>query len=271
MPEAFYVSCDPQKQLPGAVGPAQPLSAGRASFRASLPHLGGAVYQGRGGPGGAASHQALQRGRRGKDLEEARRRIAKDSRRPGIQRDAARHGNERRTDLCAASAHGRVLRVLHDAHGQRIRPEAAGRALLPVPERGRGFREEPLCRGRDPDRPRVCERESHCRGQHADGDGLRAGQRGDPHGLAHGRGLLLLPSQDAAPGQGLRRPHGHLHDLQRHGPVAHQARHRAPGGRQGRHGSAATRPWSTTSSSSARTCRARWPSSATAADAAARP
>ena len=104
-----------------------------------------------------------------------------------------------------------------------------------------------------------------------DGDGLRKSQRSDPHGLAHGSGRLLLPSQDAAPGQVLRRAHGHLHDLQRHGPVAHQARHRAQGRCQGRHGPAGRSRGAQPRPVWRERARARWPSSATAADVAARP
>ncbi len=48
------------------------------------------------------------------------------------------------------------------------------------------------------------------------GPGLRARQRGGPARSRHRGRRLLLPPQDGPPGAGLRRAHGHLHDL-RHG------------------------------------------------------
>ena len=53
-----------------------------------------------------------------------------------------------------------------------------------------------------------------------------------PHGLAHRRQHVLLPPQDAASGPGLRRAHGHLHDLQHLGALAHQVRARPADGRR---------------------------------------
>jgi hypothetical protein len=44
----------------------------------------------------------------------------------------------------------------------------------------------------------------------------------------HGHRRLLLPPQDGAPGQGLRRAHGHLHDLQRHRPRSSSTASPAP-------------------------------------------
>ena len=51
-------------------------------------------------------------------------------------------------------------------------------------------------------------------GQRAARAGLRTRQRGDPHGDAARDWGVLLPAQDGAHGQGLRRTHGYLHDLQ---------------------------------------------------------
>ena len=55
---------------------------------------------------------------------------------------------------------------------------------------------------------------------------------------AHGRRHLLLPPQGGARRQGLQGAHGHLHDVRRHGGLAHPPRVRAAGGCRGGHGPA---------------------------------
>ena len=70
-------------------------------------------------------------------------------------------------------------------------------------------------------------------GERAPRPRFRAGQRGDPDRHPPRDLPLLLPPQDGARGEGLRRAPGHLHDLQRLGLVAHPARPR-PRGRGGR-------------------------------------
>ena len=60
--------------------------------------------------------------------------------------------------------------------------------------------------------------------------------RSDPHRLPHRNRDVLLPSQNAAPRQSLRRAFANLHDLQQHREFADQARHRAERRGQRRHG-----------------------------------
>ena len=67
------------------------------------------------------------------------------ARRAGRPRHPAGHRAPRRpAHLRPAAADGRLLRVLDDAGAERHRPEAAGRAVLPVPERRRGVHPRPV-------------------------------------------------------------------------------------------------------------------------------
>ena len=132
-----------------------------------------------------------------------------------------------RAALRPPAPHGRLLRVLDDAGPRGRRPEAAGRALLRVPERRGGLHQGPLRARRDPARPHVRAGTGPARRALAAGPRLRAGEPRDPGGV-HGRGQpVLLPAQDGARGAGLRRTPRHLPHLRRHRPLAREARLRA--------------------------------------------
>ena len=111
---------------------------------------------------------------------------------------------------------------------------------LPVHQRRGGFHQGPVHAGRDPARPRLRQRARPLERERPPRPGLRAGERGHQDGLPPRHRPLLLPAQDGARGPRLRRPAGHLHDLQHDGGLAHPARLR-PGRRRGRRAGPARR------------------------------
>ena len=158
--------------------------------------------------------------------------LAEASRRPRaarLARDPAGPRAGRRAALRPPAPHGRLLRVLDDAGARGRRPEAAGRALLRVPERRGGLHQGPLRARGDAARPHVRAGEGRSPRALAAGARLRAGEPRDPGGVHGRRQPLLLPAQDGARGAGLRRAPRHLPHLRQHRAIAREARLR-PGG-----------------------------------------
>ncbi len=212
-------------------GPSEPLPPGRPAFPVPARDPEDPLFRTGSRTHRPAAHQALHGRKGGRSLEDGPDAGQEHPGRPGRAGHARRRRRRgRQHDLHPAPAHGRVLRVLHDAHARRHRPEGPGGTLLPVSERRRGLHQGPLYRRRNPTWPRL-RAGAHALGRKRRARArLRAGQRGHPHGLPPGHQHLLLPSQDAARGPRLRRAQGHLHDLQHLGRVPGPARPRPPGG-----------------------------------------
>ena len=162
----------------------------------------------------------------------------------------------RRDGLRPAAAHGRVLRVLDDARARRHRPEAAGRAVLPVPERRGGVHPGPLRPAARPSWGGSSSTSRRCRPRSAAPARarLRAGERGDPRPPStSGVGICYCRHKMEHLGRACDAPMdicmtfgGAADSLIRHGYARRVDAARA--------WTCSRRPTSTTWSSSARTC-----------------
>jgi len=105
-----------------------------------------------------------------------------------------------------------------------IESEDACRALPPVHQCGRGFRQGSFHGRRDPARSSLRVRVLSASGLRASRPRLRACEPCGRERQPHRRRRLLLPPQDGAPGPRVLGADEHLHDLQQHRRLAHPAR-----------------------------------------------